>query len=101
MDFAADLSLFYADFGKPATLQRAAGGAVVGPHLALLDLPGTALIGGELLATDYALRYPAASFPGVQRGDVFTVGGVAYTVREAPQSAILDGSELIVPLAKS
>ena len=99
MDFAADLLLFYADFGQPATLHPQAGGTVVGR--ALLDQPGTTLLGGELLATDLSLRYPAAMFPGVRRGDVFTVGGNTYTVREAPQPAILDGSELIVPLAQS
>jgi hypothetical protein len=98
MDFAADLPIFYADFGQPVTLHRALGGTVVGR--AIFDLPSTMLTGGEVLATDYSLRYPAAMFANVLRGDVFAVAGVNYTVREAPQFSSFDGIEVIVPLAK-
>ncbi len=100
MNFAADLALQYADFGLPATHHPVAGGAdVVGQ--AIIDMPGMTVIGGEILATDYSLRYPVATFPVVRRGDTFAVGGVTYTVREAPQPVGVDGLEHIVPLART
>jgi hypothetical protein len=99
MDFTADLPLFYADFGQFVTHHPAAGGYdTVGR--AILDLPGMVLIGGEQLATDYGLRYPAATFPAVKRGDTFTVGAVVYTAREAAQPIGVDGLEHAVPLAR-
>lgn len=98
MDFS-DLSPFYADFsvavihtplvGSPSTKQ------------AIFDQPGIALIGGEMLATDYSLRYPVATFQDVRRGDQFTIGGLNYTARESAQPASIDGLEHIVPLAKA
>lgn len=99
MDFAADLSMFYADFGV-TVVYTPKGGVAVEPQLAILDQPGMELIGGNVLATDYSLRYPVATFPAVKRGDGFSIGGVAYTAREAAQPASVDGLEHIVPLAK-
>lgn len=100
MDFTSDLAMLYADFGKPATHHKLAGGAdVVGQ--AILDEPGMTVIGGEVLATDFSLRYPAATFPVVRRGDTFAIGGITYTAREAAQPVSVDGLEYIVPLAKA
>lgn len=97
MDFSTDLPALYADFGVSATHTPAAGGAST-TALAILDQPGQAVIGGEILATDYSLRFPAASFPAVKRGDTLEIGGVTYVAREAAQP-LLDGLEMIVPLA--
>ena len=99
MDFAADLSLFYADFGQSVTWTPQVGSPVTA--LALHDLPGTTLIDGQLLATDHSLRFPLASFTSVKRGDAFTIDGVAYVAREGAQLLGVDGLEAIVPLAKS
>lgn len=99
MDFAADIALLYADFGRSVTHHPLAGGGDT-VALAILDEPGVTLIGGEVLATDYSLRYPATAFPAVQRGDTFTLGSVVYTAREAAQPASVDGIEHIVPLAR-
>lgn len=98
MDFS-DLSLAYADFGLDVTHTPAVGSPATGK--ALFDQPGTAIIGGEILATDYTIRYPAATFPSVLRGDTFTIGGATYTARESAQPASLQGDEMIVPLARS
>lgn len=99
MDFANDFSIVYADFGQSVTHRPAAGGGdAVGQ--AILDQPGMTVIGGEVLATDYSLRYPAETFPIVKRGDTFFTGGVTYTAREAAQPASVDGLEYIVPLAR-
>lgn len=99
MDFSADLAIFYADFGV-SVIYTPKGGVADEPQLAIFNQPGMTVIGGEILATDYSLRYPATTFPAVKRGDGFSIGGVAYTAREAAQSAGDDGIEHIVPLAK-
>ena len=99
MDFAADLNLFYADFGKSVTWAPQVGSPVTA--LALHDLPGDTLISGQLLSTDHVLRYPLASFPAVKRGDSFVIAGVAYVARESAQLIGVDGLEAAVPLYKS
>ena len=99
MDLSSDLSILYADFGVTVTHTPTGGGASAA-GLAIFDQPGMTLIGGEVLATDYSLRYPAATFPSVKRGDTFLVGAITYTAREAAQPASVDGLEYIVPLAK-
>lgn len=100
MNFAPDLALQYADFGQSVVYTPLGGGATV-TALAILDQPGQVLIGGEVLATDYSLRYPTASFPAVKRGDTFTTAGVTYTVRESAQNASVDGLEQIVVLSRN
>lgn len=100
MNLAADLAMFYADFpAVDVTYTPTTGTGHAGR--AIFDQPGMTIIGGEVLATDYSLRYPAATFPAVKRGDVFAIGGVSYTARENAQPASVDGLEHIVPLAKA
>ena len=100
MDIHSDIAaLFYADFGVQAVHTPAGGGATT-TALAILDQPGTEIVGGEILATDYTLRFPAASFPAVKRGDTFVIDGTTYSAREAAQP-LLDGGEHIVPLARA
>ena len=98
MDFFDDVLAMYADFGLDVIYTPAAGSPVTGK--ALFDQPGTAIIGGEILATEYTLRYPLTTFPAVKRGDSFSIGGATYTARESAQPASLQGDEMIVPLAK-
>lgn len=99
MNPAADLALFYVDFpAVDVSYTPLAGTASVGR--AIFDQPGMTLIGGEVLATDYSLRYPATTFPNVKRGDAFGIGGVNYTARENAQP-LIDGAEHTVPLAKA
>lgn len=99
MDFTADLAIFYSDFGQPATLKPQGGGAAV-TGAAILDLPGTTVVDGQLIATDYSLRFPIATFPAIKRGDTVVVAGASYTVREGAQLIGVDGLEAIVALAK-
>ena len=91
------LTAIYTMLGQQVTHTPAVGSPAVG--LALHSMPGLDLFAGELLTTDHALRYARASFPVVQKGDGFTIGGVNYVAREAAQS-ILDGKECHVQLAK-
>lgn len=99
MDFAADLPILYADHGRYATYQAKAGGPVSTGYV-LLDQPGVAVINGDLLATDLSLRFAAASFPNVRKGDTFAFDGATYTARESAQP-LLDGLEMTVPVARS
>jgi len=95
----SDLAPFYADFTVTVTHTPLVGSPASGS--ALFDQPGTTIIGGEILATDYSLRYPVVTFQPVKRGDQFVIGGATYTARESAQPASIDGLEHIVPLARS
>lgn len=95
----SDLAPFYADFAVTVTHTPLVGSPVTA--LAIFDQPGTTLIGGEILATDYSLRYPVTTFQAVKRGDAFSIGGATYSARESAQPASIDGLEHIVPLARS
>lgn len=97
MDFS-DLAPFYADFGLDVTHTPGVGSPATGK--ALFDQPGTTIIGGEILATDYTIRYPVTTFQAVKRGDQFTIGGATYTARESAQPASFQGDEMIVPLSR-
>jgi len=92
--------LFDADIGaEQVTHQPAAGGPPV-TGLAILSQPGSDYFGGALAGTDYALRYPTATFPNIAKGDRITIGRAEYRVREAPNETA-DGLEATVPLTKS
>lgn len=99
MDFAADLSLFYADFGVEVTHTPKLGGASRLSR-AIHDQPGMTMIGGDILATDHTLRYPTADFPLVRKGDTFLIRGVTYAARENAQP-LQDGLEFTVPLVRA
>ena len=99
MDFDDDIQMYFSDFGVQATLTPQGGGAAVTGQ-AILDLPGTTVIDGQLFATDYSLRFPIATFPAIQRGDTVVVAGASYTVREGAQMIGVDGLEAIVALSK-
>lgn len=94
-----DVSLFYADLAVSVIHQPLVGTPITGN--ALFDQPGTTIVGGEILATDYSLRYPVVTFQPVKRGDLFLVGATLYKARENAQPASIDGLEHIVPLARS
>jgi len=91
-----DIDLLYADFGVAVTHTPAGGGPTTAK--AMFDRPGTVLVGGEMLATDYSVRFPVASFQTVKRGDTFVIAGTTYLARENAQPADIDGLEAIVPL---
>lgn len=95
----SDLAPLYADFSVTVIHTPLVGSPRTGQ--AIFDAPGTTLIGGEILATDYSLRYPVTTFQAVKRGDAFTIAGAGYTARESAQPATIDGLEHIVPLAKA
>ena len=73
MAFAEDLDAFVEDFGVDVSSGIHTGKAI-------LNTPGMVAAGGEVLTTDYTLRYVTATFPGLVYGTAITVDGVAYTV---------------------
>lgn len=99
MNLSTDLALFYGEFAVDATRTPNGGGPVTAGK-AILDEPGQVIAGGEVIATDFGLRYPAATFPNVKRGDAFAIGSRNFTAREDDQPT-LDGLERMVPLAKA
>lgn len=107
MNPAADLAIFYAAFPAVNVTHTPRGGGAVTPGRAIFDQPGMTVINNELLATDLGLRFPAASFPAVRKGDTFAIADAAgvfdghiYTARENAQPT-QDGDERTVSLAKS
>lgn len=96
---AADLAMFYADWPAVDVLWTPKVGSPASGR-AIHDHPGQVLLSDGVAQTEHALRYPAASFPGVKVGDVFTVEGANYTVATAP-IATLDGLELTVELGRN
>jgi len=77
MAIPEDPADFLADFGVDVTQ-----GATTG--LGILDMPGEYVADGRVITNEYVLRAEVSKFGGVGYGDAITVGGTAYTVREAP-----------------
>lgn len=77
MAIPEDPADFLADFGVDVTQ-----GATTG--LGILDMPGEYVADGRVITSEYLLRAEVSKFGGVGYGDAITVGGTAYTVREAP-----------------
>lgn len=95
MSFAApSLSALYASLGEAVTLTPVAGSPVSGRGV--FDRAGKPVF-GEVMASEPSLRYAVTTFPAVVRGDVFTIGGAQWRVRQAPR-LLLDGSEAEVLL---
>lgn len=100
MNFANDIPLLYADFGLKLTHRPLAGGSST-TDFVIVDKPGLTVLGGDVIASDLSLRYPASRFPLVKRGDVFVNPAnlaESYTAREQAQAATVEGDEYIVPL---
>lgn len=77
MALLEDPTAFLSDFGVPVT-----AGAVSG--LGILDAPGEYVADGRVITTEYLLRAEAAKFGRLAYDDAINVGGINYTVREAP-----------------
>lgn len=99
MDIAADLALFYADFGTAATLTPAAGGAASVPHLVLITRAPAGTLGGEFVMTAPTIQYIAADFPAAKTHDVFTIGAESWRITEQPQP-VEDGLEYIAAVTR-
>lgn len=94
MPFAEDLSQFY---------DATAGFAVVatwGGYTAsvIFNAPSEEVLGGQVVGTDYSIRMPTASLPGIGYGQQVVVAGKGtFTVREV--RSLSDGGEKLLILA--
>lgn len=94
---------FYASFDKAGFLKTAlwkpSSGAEAQEVRVRFRAPTDHALAGEALSTDYSITYPASILAGLKRGEVVTIGGQDYTVREGPSSN-KDGTELEAKLRK-
>lgn len=79
MAIVEDLSAFLADFGVPCIAGAAQFLALVDQPDEVMDLSRAAGVSRQ-----YEIRY-RTSHVALERGASVSVGGVAYTVREAPR----------------
>lgn len=87
--FAADASIFLADFGSPVSWTPSAGGTVV-TGLMLFDQPDADIQGGEVASREYEVTFEAAAWPGLKRGEPLVIGGdgggATYRLRSQPHA---------------
>lgn len=78
MDFAADLGVFLntSEFGVAVTADGVTG-------VGILDMPGMALLGDQVVSTDYRCVVKTSEFGGLLYGQEVTVDGENYTVKSA------------------
>lgn len=80
MAFAEDLSLFFDADGFAVAASWGASTALV-----LMRQPTEDILGGRAQSNEYEATLPAASLPGINRGDAVTISGVSYRLREKPR----------------
>lgn len=97
MSDAFDPSAIYQLLGRTVTHLPASGGEVSG--LAVLSVPGRDMFSGDGVVLEPALRFPVGVF-SVKRGDSFVIGSDVW-IASAPPTALHDGSECLVPVARS
>lgn len=77
MPFAEDLSVF---FSASEFASQARWGALTAN--VLLDSPTEDVLGGRALSEEYEATMPSTALPGVSRGELLTIAGGTYKVRE-------------------
>lgn len=96
---AEDLASLYADCADGNAVHTPAVGGASTTGSVTFHAPGSTVLGGQVMVTDYGITFAAGVFPAVKRGDVFVFAGTTYHAREAPES-LYAGGELFVPLTK-
>lgn len=91
-----DILLHYTVNGRPASITPAGGGATTSGYAIFME-PGDAILGGEVVTTSPALRYPVSAYPLVTRGARVDVAGRAWRVRERPR-LLSAGDEAVAEL---
>ena len=100
MSFTENLAAFFstADFAVTATWTPSAGGPQQTAQV-LLDTPDEELLDGRALSREYAITYRADQLVGFKAGEVVTVDGIGYTVREV--AALQDGKIIRASMRKN
>lgn len=101
MAFAENLAAFFAeaDFAVAASWTPSGGGAAKTASV-LFDQPDEEVLSGAVMTREYAITYRSGQLQGLAAGEVVTVEGAAYTVREAPM-ALGDGKIMLATLRKN
>ena len=99
MAFTENLTAFFStsDFAVSATFTPKTGNDETAN--VILDAPSQVMFGGDMIGTDYIIRYAATDLPNIVRGCRGVIGGVTYVVREAPQ-VVDDGKIKIAKLSR-
>lgn len=74
--------------------------AEIDGHTIAVDFrsPDETVLDGLALSTDYTIRFPASALPSLAAGDIVSIGGSNYRVREI--RSIGDGSECRASLSR-
>lgn len=94
---------FFAAFDKAGFLKTASwapslGGDIQTPKVRFKASSQDAL-SGDVKTIDYTIEYPSTVLIGLKRGEVLTIDGAQYTVRESPEIH-LDGTLVAAKLRK-
>lgn len=96
---ASERASLYADCADGNAVHTPAGGGAPTSGAVMFHAPGSAVLGSQVMVTDYAITYRKGAFPTMRRGDTVVFDGVTYQVREAEQS-LFDGLEIFVTLVR-
>lgn len=74
--------------------------AEIDGHTIAVDFrsPDETVLDGLALSTDYTIRFPASALPSLAAGDIVSIGGSNYRVRDI--RSIGDGSECRASLSR-
>lgn len=80
-----DLNVFFSDLAVSAEWTPPSGGASLSAQV-LFDEPSEQVLGDALVIASVAtITYATGTLPGLDEGDVLTVDGHSYRVRELPK----------------
>lgn len=95
--FAEDLGGFFADFAVAASWTPANGSPAQTAQV-MLDEPDMDIFGASELSRDWMMSYPSSQLVGLKTGEIVTVNGADYKVREI--KALEDGTIMSAKLSK-
>lgn len=74
--------------------------AEIDGHTIAVDFgsPDETVLDGLALSTDYTIRFPASALPSLAAGDIVSIGGSNYRVRDI--RSVGDGSECRASLSR-
>lgn len=96
--FTEDMTAFFnqSEFAVSATFTVSGGGSVSAS--VLFDAQTQDIFGDAALSDEYTITYPSTALPGLRSGDLGTVGGVQYRVRDVRLKS--DGALVTAKLSK-
>lgn len=90
--FSEDRSLFFRDFGVPATFNGETASV-------LFDAPEQVVMGRDVISAEYEITYPVGTFKSLEYGSSIVVDGISYSVDTV--QAIDDGKIIKATLSRT